>query len=44
MEENRIELFQRFLTDANDDFIEEEYVLIAKPGIDKLAKYLFEKW
>ncbi len=42
-EENRIELFQQYLEDTNGDFIEEEYVLIAKPGIDKLAKYLLMK-
>ena len=42
-EEKRIKLFQQFLTDKNGDFIEEEYVLIAKPGIDKLAKYLLIK-
>ncbi len=42
-EENNIELFQQYLKDANVQFIEEEYVLIAKPGIDKLAKYLLMK-
>ncbi len=44
-EENNIELFQQYLKDANEnrEFIEEEYVLIAKPGIDKLAKYLLMK-
>ena len=42
-EENNIELFRQYLKDANRDFIEEEYVLIAKPGIDKLAKYLLLK-
>ena len=44
-EENRIDLFQQFLTNANGNrqFIEEEYVLIAKPGIDKLAKYFLMK-
>ncbi len=42
-EENNIELFQQFLTNANRQFIEEEYVLIAKSGIDKLAKYLLLK-
>lgn len=42
-EEDRVGLFQQYLKDANRDFIEEEYVLIAKPGIDKLAKYLLLK-
>ncbi len=42
-EEDNIELFQQYLKDANRDFIEEEYVLIAKPEIDKLAKYLLMK-
>ncbi len=42
-EEDNIELFQQYLKNANEQFIEEEYVLIAKPGIDNLAKYLLMK-
>ena len=44
-EEDNIEMFQNYLKDPNEysQFIEEEYVLIAKLGIDKLAKYLLMK-
>ena len=50
-EERKVEFSKNILMDKYEDmrsnnngqFIEEEYVLIAKPGIDKLAKYLLLK-
>lgn len=50
-EEREIEFPKNLLMDKYEDirsynngqFIEEEYVLIAKPVIDKLAKYLLMK-
>lgn len=49
--EREIKFCQNLLMDKYEDmktydnghFVEEEYVLIAKPGIDKLAKYLLLK-